>query len=298
MTERSDDDSWDLSSSVGATATMVAASRALASRGATPLIDDPYAEPLVRAVGLPYFIALLDGQNPSGDPEHDPQQSANHIGVRTKFYDEFFLDAGRRGIRQAVILAAGLDTRGYRLPWPDGTAVYELDLPAVLVFKAGVLADLGAQPTAVHRAVPIDLRNDWPAALLQAGLDPGEPTVWSAEGLLYYLPADAQDLLLDRLTALSAPGSRLAVDFMPDMTVFGDRVEAVRDRWDRMDVKVNDLVYQGDRRHVAEHLGEHGWQLSTRTIVDLHRDYGLSYPDRELFAAFADMTFLGAELVR
>jgi methyltransferase (TIGR00027 family) len=295
MTERTDGDSWDLSSSVGATATMVAASRALASRSDRPLINDPFAEPLVRAVGMPYFNRLLDGENPSGDPEYDPQQSADHMAVRTKYYDEFFLDAGRHGIRQAVILAAGLDTRAYRLPWPAGTAVYEIDLPAVLDFKGAVLADLGASPTATHRTVGIDLRDDWPAALRDAGLDAAAPTVWSAEGLLYYLPPEAQDMLFDHITALSAPGSRLAADFIPDMSVFGSRIAAAGERWDRMEIKVNDLVYQDIRRHAAEHLTEHGWRVSTRTITELHDENGLQFPDREVFAAFADTTYLNAE---
>ena len=295
MTQRTDDDSWDLSSSVGATATMVAASRALATRSARPLINDPFAEPLVRAVGMPYFIRLLDGENPSGDPEHDPEQSANHMAVRTRFYDEFFLDAVAGGTRQAVILAAGLDTRGYRLPWPAGTVVFEIDLPAVLTFKSGVLTHLGASPTATHRIVGVDLRNDWPAALRDAGLDPDAPTVWSAEGLLYYLPSDAQDTLFDHITALSAAGSRLAADFIPDMAVFGEQIAAAGDRWDRMEVKVNDLVYHDDRRHAAEHLTEQGWSVSTRTIAELHEDNGLQYPDREIFAAFAETTYLSAE---
>lgn len=291
MTERTDGDSWDLASGVGATATMVAASRALASRGAAPLIDDPYAEPLVRAVGVPYFIRILDGENPSGDPEYNPEHSANHMAVRTRFYDDVFLAATGRGVRQAVILAAGLDTRGYRLPWPDGTAVYELDLPAVLEFKAGVLATLAA-PTATHRDVPVDLRDDWPAALRAAGLDTHAPTVWSAEGLVYYLPPEAQDLLFDRITDLSAPGSTLAVDFIPDMSVFGAQLA----RFDQMQVKLKDLVYQDVRRHTAEHLRERGWQVSTRQIADLHTEFGFDYPDREIFAAFADTTYLSAEL--
>ena len=111
----------------------------------SPLIDDPFAEALVRAVGLPYFVKLLDGENPSGDPEHDPQQSANHIATRTRFYDDIFLDATRGGVTQAVILASGLDTRPYRLPWPAGTTVFEIDLPAVLDFKASVLAPIATR---------------------------------------------------------------------------------------------------------------------------------------------------------
>ena len=116
MTQRTDDDSWDLSSSVGATATMVAASRALATRSARPLINDPFAEPLVRAVGMPYFIRLLDGENPSGDPEHDPEQSANHMAVRTRFYDEFLpalIQAGKTVVSTPVATAC----RGRRAPW-------------------------------------------------------------------------------------------------------------------------------------------------------------------------------------
>ena len=154
MTERTDDDSWDLSSSVGATATMVAASRALATRSARPLINDPFAEPLVRAVGMPYFNRLLDGENPSGDPEYDPEQSANHMAVRTKFYDEFFLDAGaaagsgRRSSWPPASTPAATACRGRRAP-----SSIEIDLPAVLDFKDAVLADLGATPDrdAPHR---------------------------------------------------------------------------------------------------------------------------------------------------
>ena len=137
------------------------------------------------------------------------------MAVRTKFFDEFFLDATNAGIRQVVILASGLDARAYRLPWPDGTTVYEIDQPQVIEFKSRTLAELGAQPTAHRRAVAIDLRDDWPAALRAAGFDPAQPSAWSAEGLLGYLPPDAQDRLLDTITELSAPGSRIATESGP-----------------------------------------------------------------------------------
>lgn len=289
MTERTADDQWDLASSVGATATMVAASRALASRAEDPLIDDPYAEALVRAVGLPYFVSLLDGENPSGDPDHDPQQSANHIATRTRFYDDVFLGATRGGVPQAVILASGLDTRPYRLAWPEGTTVFEIDLPAVLEFKASVLASI-ARPTAIHRPIGIDLRQDWPAALRAAGFDPALPTVWSAEGLLYYLP-DA-GALLDQINGLSAEGSWLAFDFIPDMSTFSERTAMNEERWQRMDVNINDLMYHQDRRHTLAHLAE--WQIDSQTVIELHERYGLAYPDREVFAAFADTTYVTA----
>src|ERR1700739_4035380 len=120
---RADGDSWDLASSVGATATMVAASRALASRGSEPLLDDPFAEPLVRAVGHDFFTRMMDGEI---DLSHDDspfteQRRREQIAVRTRFFDDFFLDAAGSGIRQAVILAAGLDARAYRLRRPGGT---------------------------------------------------------------------------------------------------------------------------------------------------------------------------------
>jgi len=197
---RTDDDTWDLASSVGATATMVASARAMASKVDSPLIDDPYAEPLVRAVGLELFTKLATGELSPADLEDDSdgapagvQRMTDNMAVRTKFFDEFFIEATRSGIRQAVILASGLDARAYRLPWPDGTTVYEIDQPQVIEFKSRTLAQLGAKPTAHRRAVAVDLRDDWPTALQAAGFDPGQPSAWSAEGLLGYLPPDAQD---------------------------------------------------------------------------------------------------------
>ena len=98
--------------------------------------------------------------------------------MRTKFFDDFFLDAADAGIRQAVILAAGLDARAYRLQWPAGMVVFEIDQPEVIEFKTTTMAGLGAEPTADRRPVAVDLRNDWPAALADAGFDPASPTAW------------------------------------------------------------------------------------------------------------------------
>src|SRR5271169_2158089 len=222
---RYEGDTWDLASSVGATATMVAAARAVATRADRPIINDPFAEPLVRAVGVDLLTRLATGELDASELNdvHDGatgsagamSRMADNMAVRTKFFDEFFIDATNAGIRQAVILASGLDARAYRLPWPAGTTVYEIDQPQVIEFKSRTLAELGAQPTAYRRAVAIDLRDDWPAALRAAGFEPGEPSAWSAEGLLGYLPPEAQDRLLDTITALSAPGSRIATESGP-----------------------------------------------------------------------------------
>src|SRR5579875_437578 len=143
---RSDSDSWNLATSVGATATMVAAQRALAAAGPEPLIDDPYAAALVRAVGIDVYTRLVDGKIPVAEGhEFDPNRMARGMAVRTRFYDRFFLNATQAGIRQAIILASGLDARAYRLPWPAGTVVYEVDQPAVIEFKTRTLAELGAE---------------------------------------------------------------------------------------------------------------------------------------------------------
>src|ERR1700722_13819653 len=137
---RTDRDRWDLATSVGATATMVAAQRALSTD--EKLIHDPYAAPLVRAVGIDVYVRLVNGQIPvGGESEFDPHRMAQGMACRTRFYDHFFLDAAQSGIGQAVILAAGLDARAYRLPWPADTVVYDLDMPEVIEFKTATLGD-------------------------------------------------------------------------------------------------------------------------------------------------------------
>jgi methyltransferase (TIGR00027 family) len=295
---RTDSDSWDLATSVGATATMVAAQRALAAAGPDPLIDDPYAAPLVRAVGMDIYTRLVDGEiEVEEDSEFDPDRMAQGMAARTRFYDQFFLDATTAGIGQAVILASGLDARAYRLPWPAGTVVYEVDMPDVIEFKTATLADLGAEPTAQRRTVPVDLRDDWPAALHDAGFDPQAPAAWSAEGLVVYLPSEAQDALLDNVTALSAAGSRFATEYLPDTTIFADpRWRAHHTRMSELgfNIDLNELVYHNDRNHIIDHLGERGWGVVSRTIAQLHADNGFVYPDDDLGSAFADMTYVSA----
>jgi methyltransferase (TIGR00027 family) len=297
---RTDRDRWDLATSVGATATMVAAQRALSTD--EKLIDDPYAAPLVRAVGIDVYVRLVNGQIPVGtESEFDPQRMARGMACRTRFYDRFFLDAAQSGINQVVILASGLDARAYRLPWPAGTVVYEVDMPEVIEFKTLTLSDLGAEPTAERRTVAIDLRDDWAAALQAAGFDPKAPAAWSAEGLLVYLPDEAQDALFDNITALSAPDSRLAFEFVPDTAIFADeRWRAHHDRMSELgfEIDFNDLVYHGHRSHILDHLTQRGWRTSSQTVKELHAANGFVYPDDELAEAFADVTYSSAVLRR
>ena len=298
---RTDNDTWDLASSVGATATMVAASRALASQGPEPLLNDQFAEPLVKAVGVDFFTRLVDGEiNPGeDDPNFSKQRMAESMAVRTRFFDDFFTDATHAGVRQAVILASGLDARAYRLPWPQGTVVFEVDQPQVIEFKTRTLAELGATPAADRRAAGIDLRDDWPTALQDNGFDTGQPTAWIAEGLLVYLPPQAQDRLFDHITALSVPGSRLATEYIPDMTVFSDeRSRVITDRWREygFNVEFADLVYHGERSHVIDYLAAYGWRLNSQTTRELYAANGFTYPDDETMAAFADLSYVSAEL--
>ncbi|OKH68087.1 SAM-dependent methyltransferase [Mycobacterium sp. SWH-M3] len=280
---RTDTDSWDLASSVGATATMVAAARAIASAEPDALIDDPYAAALVREVGVDFFTKLVDGElTLSGDDAESAELMTSVMAVRTRFFDDFFLTAGEAGVRQAVILASGLDSRAYRLPWPAGTVVYEIDQPQVIGAKTAAMEKIGATASAIRRTVAIDLREDWPAALRAAGFDPALPTAWSAEGLLAYLPAEAQDRLFDNITALSAPGSRLATEFHPDFgAAVQQRTQAVADRWRQhgFDVDLGSLWYTGDRNSPIDYLAGTGWSVSSRPRPELFDEYGRVFPD-------------------
>jgi methyltransferase (TIGR00027 family) len=300
---RSDDDSWDLASSVGATATMVAAGRAMATKDPRHLTDDPFAEPLVRAVGIDFFVRMLDGeidleQLPAGETVR-AGAIVDGMAVRTKFFDDFFVNATADGVRQVVILASGLDSRAYRLPWPAGTVVYEIDQPAVIEFKTGVLADLNAQPTAQRRTVGIDLRDDWPTALGNAGFDAGTPTAWLAEGLLIYLPPDAQDRLFDTITGLSAPGSALATEYVPGMTDFDAekaraRTQPMRDMG--LDIDMASLVYPGARSHVLEYLAEKGWHVTGFPRNELYIASGLEVPEPRDDDPIGEVIYVSATL--
>ena len=294
---RTDNDSWDLASSVGSTATMVAAQRVLSNREG--LIYDPYAEPLVRAVGLDIFVRALDGeiQLDDVDPRFNMRRAAEGMAVRTRHFDTLFTDAVAAGVRQAVILAAGLDARAYRLAWPAGTTVFELDQPEVIAFKSDTLAKLGAEPAADRRPVAVDLRDDWPTALLDNGFDPAQPTAWIAEGLLIYLPPEAQDLLFDRIDELSAPGSRVATEHIPDISAFSDeRSQMIADRLKQYghDIEMSELIYKEDRNDVVEYLTGLGWDVTAQSMRDAYAANGFEFPEDGAMGFFADMSYLAA----
>ncbi|MCB0932964.1 MAG: class I SAM-dependent methyltransferase [Mycobacterium sp.] len=293
---RSHDDTWDIATSVGATAVMVAAARARETESAEPLISDPYARILVAGAGGGVWEAFLDGSMAEKVAAADPEAAAlfanmlSYQAVRTLFFDTFFTNAAAAGIRQVVILASGLDARAYRLTWPEGTVVYEIDQPKVLEYKAEILSDNGVEPTADRHPVPIDLRQDWPAALKGAGFDPGKPTAWLAEGLLMYLPAEAQDRLFDQITELSAPGSRLSAEAVRHHDE--QRRAQMRERWEKMSddlgiertVDIQELTYNDvHRADVAEWLNAHGWTATATASTDAMKrlDRWVEVPSQE-----------------
>lgn len=278
---RTSDDSWDLKTGVGVTATMVAAARAVAGRGPDPLIDDPFAEVLVRAVGLQLFTRIVDGR--TGFSDVGAGWAPGFFGIRTRSIDDSVADACRAGIRQAVILAAGLDSRAYRLDWPPAMSLYEVDQPEVIDWKQNFMSKLECTSTAQHRCLGIDLRRDWPRALQEAGFDDSQPTVWIVEGLLVgYLPSSAHDEILDAITALSASGSRIAADYFdsrgPD--VLTDTLNDLHDIWGELDPCLNlqSLTYSGPHQDPAVYLGERGWTTFNDEFAALFVAAGRSAP--------------------
>jgi methyltransferase (TIGR00027 family) len=300
---RSHDDNWDLASSVGATATMVATGRAMATKDPRGLINDPFAEPLVRAVGVDFFIKMMDGELDLDAIENATpsrmQAMTDGMAVRTKYFDDYLIDATGTGVRQVVILASGLDSRAYRLPWPADTVVYEIDQPQVIDFKTTTLAGIGAEPTATRRTIPIDLRADWPTALRDAGLDATAPTAWLAEGLLIYLPPEAQDRLFDNITALSVPGSTIATEFVPGIIDFdADRVREMSSsfRDHGVDIDMASLVYAGERNHVVDYLHIKGWQVEGVTRTELFGRDGIDLPEPDRDDPLGEIIFISGAL--
>lgn len=305
---RSDDDTWDIATSVGSTAVMVAAARARETANPDPLIRDPFAGLLVAGAGTGMWESFLDDGMQERISAADPEAAAvfanmlSYQAVRTHFFDAYFADAAAAGIRQVVILASGLDSRAYRLPWPDGTVVYEIDQPKVLQYKAATLAEHGAEPVAEVREVPIDLRQDWPAALTAAGFDSTRRCAWLAEGLLMYLPAEAQDLLFERITELSAPGSRVSAEAVRHHDE--ERRAAMRQRWEKMaddlgiqrNVDIGDLTYNDPHRaELVEWLAGHGWSATGTSSTDEMRrlDRWVEVPSQDYQDGFS--TFVIAE---
>jgi methyltransferase (TIGR00027 family) len=279
---RTDNDNWDITTSVGSTALNVATARALEAQKSDPLAVDPFAELFCRAVGGT-ATAVLDGKAP-GHQLKTPDWGGHFVnfqGARTRFFDNYFRRAADDGVRQVVILAAGLDARAYRLSWPDQTTIFELDRPQVLDFKREVLAEHGAKPNAERREVAIDLREDWPQALRDSGFDCTKPSAWIAEGLLIYLPAAAEEQLFSGIDALAAQGSHAAVEdsapMAPDDLAAGIEEErAARAKGDER--LFFQLVYNERHAPAEQWFNQHGWTAEATRLGDYLREVGRPVP--------------------
>jgi methyltransferase (TIGR00027 family) len=279
---RTDNDNWDITTSVGSTALFVATARALEAQKSDPLAVDPFAEVFCRAVGG-NAADVLDGKDP-GHQLKTPdwgEHFVNFQGARTRFFDNYFRRAADDGVRQVVILAAGLDSRAYRLPWPDQTTIFELDRPQVLEFKREVLAEQGAKPNAQRREVAIDLREDWPQALRDSGFDTAKPSAWIAEGLLIYLPVAAEEQLFSGINTLASPGSHAAVEDSAPMA--SDELEtgieeerAARAEGDER--LFFQLVYNERHAPADQWFDQHGWTAEATRLGDYLREVGRPVP--------------------
>jgi methyltransferase (TIGR00027 family) len=265
--------SWDITTDLGSTALAVAAQRAAETAQDDPLIHDEFAAVLVAAANEPAWNRIASGDLSWLGADNDiGQRSARtgreYVATRTVFFDEFCATAANLGISQFVILAAGLDARAYRLASLTGKRVYEIDQPAVQSFKDSALTAHGATPLADRCAVPVDLRDErWPPMLAQAGWDKTMPTAWLVEGLLPYLTSAEHDALFDTLTALSAPGSRVAAEVYHHATEhFGDKRlstwrEGAAEIDDALgvDVDITAFIKDRDASDTASWLSQHGW---------------------------------------
>lgn len=282
---RTENDTWDITTSVGSTALFVATARALEAQKPDPLVVDGFAELFCRAAGG-QWADVLDGKV----PQH-PLKTAdfgasfvNFQAARTKYFDNYFGRAADAGVRQVVILAAGLDSRAYRLSWPGGTTIFELDQPDVLDFKREVLTEVGATPGAERREVAVDLREDWPQALRDSGFEPGRPSAWLAEGLVFYLSAEAQHQLYTGIDRLAGAGSHVAIEDAAPMppealaaAIADERAANARGEH-RLFFQ---LIYNEQCAPAQQWFGERGWTAAATPMADWLREVGGPVPAPE-----------------
>lgn len=274
-------ENWDVTESIGTTALVVAAMRAAESRRPDALYVDPFAELLVAHAGPGSWGGALDGLDCDLGSTSDGISWALNavVTARTCYFDHYLTTAVANGVRQVAILACGLDARAYRLPWPAETVIFELDQPKVLEFKAAALA--GEEPAADRRAVPADLRHDWPNALRQAGFDAHAPTAWLAEGLLRYLSAEAQSALYTSVTNMSAVGAAIALNMGRDLAPQSPKTRAMRARIlsELGAVGVGDLAYPPEERSdPREWFGMRNWTVSETDPITVLTKYGRTIP--------------------
>ncbi|MFC7621306.1 SAM-dependent methyltransferase [Microlunatus sp. GCM10028923] len=229
---------------VSRTAVIIAQARAEEHRRPDRLFDDPLAQHFVDTIG---WIQVAQAG----------RLNQEHFVLRTRFFDDYLRSTTAAGRRQVVLVAAGLDTRAYRLDWPDGTQLFEIDLPGLVAFKQAVLGVHRAEPRCRRTVVRADLRDDWPADLIAAGFDPTRPTAWLIEGLLMYLERADNDSLLERIGGLSAPGSAIALEHINQAYVDLPEMRAVHERLKNVGASWHSTV-----EDPVAWLAGHGWTAS------------------------------------
>ncbi|WP_432149628.1 class I SAM-dependent methyltransferase [Streptomyces sp. bgisy029] len=261
---------------VGVTALLVAAARAIETHRPDSLAQDVYAEHFVLAAPASKGWPVRPREVPDGDRDPLWGRFARYFGLRTRVLDDFLLrSVHAEDVRQVVLLGAGLDARAYRLDWPAGCVIFEIDRQEVLAFKHQVLDGLSALPKAARVPVPMDLRDDWAGALPGAGFDPSAPSVWLVEGLLFYLPPAAETYLIDTVDRLSAGGSALAfeVKLEKDLLAYRDSPLYTSTR-ERIGIDLLSLFDLAPRPDSAGRLADQGWSTAVHTPFDFTHRHG------------------------
>ncbi|MEU1277179.1 SAM-dependent methyltransferase [Streptomyces sp. NPDC005805] len=248
-------------SGVSRTAVIVAQARATEDARPDRLFADPYAQSFVDAVG---WIQVAEAG----------RLNQGHFVLRTRYFDDWFRAAAQAGCRQAVLVAAGLDTRAFRLEWPDGFRVFEIDLPGLMAFKEAVLGVRGAEPSCERTAVHADLREEWTADLLAAGFDASVPTAWLVEGLMMYLEPADNDRLARRIGSLSAPGSRLAIEHVNHAYTELPQLRAVHERLRKVGA-----AWRSTLEDPRGWLAGHGWTATVTPQSELAARHGRPVPE-------------------
>ncbi|BFV55543.1 SAM-dependent methyltransferase [Kitasatospora sp. CMC57] len=195
------------------TSLLTAALRATETQRADRLYEDPYAAALAGDTGLGLLAEVRAATFPAAGARTVPS-TPDYNAIRTRFFDDYLQAAAADPETTQIVLApAGMDSRAYRFDWPSRVRWFEVDRPAVLAYKEHQLSSF--TPRVDHRGVAVDLTSpDWEEQLTAAGYDPSVPSTWLLEGLLYYIPEADTHRILQRVAAISAPGSRIAADLV------------------------------------------------------------------------------------